>query len=323
MDEFALIRQFFFRPARRALLGGGDDCALIAPGPAQVLAVSTDMLVEGRHFFSDVNPVSLGHKALAVNLSDLAAMCAKPLAFTLALALPEANEAWLAGFSQGLFACADRFDCELVGGDTTRGPLNIAITVFGEVPSKLAARRDAAQAGDDIWVSGSLGGAALALAMKTATRDAGGAAPEPISVLVTRLEAPMPQVALGLALRGLIHAMIDVSDGLIGDLRHVAKASGCGALIRELDVPMPDQVRRLPLLQRRRVALAGGDDYELCFTAAPSMRAAIIDAATKVGVVATRIGEVTANRDIVVLGSDGLPLAAAQLAALSGFDHFG
>ncbi|HEX5697530.1 MAG TPA: AIR synthase related protein, partial [Rhodoferax sp.] len=173
MGEFDLIARYFKRPARHAAVGVGDDCALLQPAPGTQLAISCDMLVQGRHFFADVNPRSLGHKALAVNLSDLAACGAKPLAFTLALALPDVNEPWLAEFARGLFELADAFDCELIGGDTTCGPLNICITVFGEVPvvngRSLALLRSGAIAGDDLYVSGSLGDARLALEVRQGT----------------------------------------------------------------------------------------------------------------------------------------------------------
>jgi len=322
MNEFELIRQYFLRPAHKALLGNGDDCALIAPGAGNVLAVSSDMLVAGRHFFADVDPCALGFKSLAVNLSDLAAMCAKPLAFTLALALPNADASWLAGYAKGLFACAERYGCELVGGDTTRGPLTISITVMGEVPLDLASRRSAARIGDDIWVSGELGGAALALALKTAGQAQGSTGPV-MPELVRRLEYPTPRVELGLALRGMIHAMIDVSDGLFGDLRHMLDASACGALLREADVPMPAQLLRLPVAQRRTSAFAGGDDYELCFTAAAQNRDAIASAAKACQVRVTRIGEITAQAGLRLLDGGLEPVEAATVAALCGFDHFG
>ena len=203
MGEFDLIARYFTRPVRHAALGVGDDCALLAPRPGMQLAISSDMLVEGRHFFADVDPEALGHKALAVNLSDLAACGAKPLAFTLALALPRVDEAWLAGFSKGLLALADAHGCELVGGDTTQGPLNICITVFGEVPAGQALLRSGARAGDDIYVSGTLGDARLAL---DALQDPARAAALPPALLAAarqRLERPTPRVALGLALRGV------------------------------------------------------------------------------------------------------------------------
>src|SRR5881398_226584 len=225
LGEFELIARYFTRPARRATVGVGDDCALVQPTPGTTLAVSTDMLVEGRHFLSTVDPRALGHKALAVNLSDLAACGAQPLAFTLALALPQVDEAWLAGFAQGLFALADAHDCELVGGDTTRGPLAIGITVFGEVPAGRALLRSGARAGDDLWVSGSVGDARLAL---EAFRGTVSLPQEVFDAARLRLERPQPRVALGLALRGLATAAIDVSDGLLGDLGHVLQRSGVG-----------------------------------------------------------------------------------------------
>src|SRR5450830_1914061 len=232
MGEFDLIKRYFTRPTRNAVLGVGDDCALLQPAPGTQLAISCDMLVEGHHFLSMTDPFKLGHKALAVNLSDLAACGAKPLAFTLALALPRANEDWLAPFSQGLFELADLHGCELVGGDTTQGPLNICITVFGEVPvvngQSKALLRSGAQAGDDLYVSGTLGDARLALEVFRGTVSV----PAPVfEAARLRLEAPSPRVALGLALRGIATAAIDVSDGLLGDLGHILKQSGVGATV--------------------------------------------------------------------------------------------
>ncbi|MBK5207006.1 MAG: thiamine-phosphate kinase, partial [Polaromonas sp.] len=216
MGEFELIARYFTRPAARAALGVGDDCALLQPKPGTQLAISSDMLVEDRHFFPDVDPFTLGHKALAVNLSDLAACGAKPLAFTLALALPRADDAWLAPFSRGLWALADAHGCELIGGDTTQGPLNICITVFGEVPKGQALLRSGAQAGDEVYVSGTLGDARLAL---EALRGRVALPAEVLAQARRRLEQPTPRVALGQALRGVATATIDVSDGLLGDLR--------------------------------------------------------------------------------------------------------
>ena len=239
MGEFELIRRFFTRPTPRAVLGVGDDCALLQPAPGMQLAISTDMLVAGRHFFADTDPHRLGHKALAVNLSDLAACGARPLAFTLALSLPTANAAWLEPFAAGLLALADTHGCELIGGDTTQGPLNICITVLGEVPAGRAPRpgqpatqallRSGARAGDDVYVSGTLGDARLALEALL------GHIALPDHVLAAarlRLEQPTPRVALGLALRGIASSAMDVSDGLLGDFGHILKASGVGACIR-------------------------------------------------------------------------------------------
>lgn len=232
MGEFDLIARYFTRPTRRAALGVGDDCALLQTAPGMQLAVSSDMLVQGRHFFPDVDPFTLGHKALAVNLSDLAACGAQPLAFTLALALPRADAAWLEAFSRGLFALADAHDCDLMGGDTTQGPLNICITVFGEVPAGQALLRSGARAGDDVYVSGTLGDARLALeALRGTVALPAGVAADLLTQARQRLEQPTPRVALGLALRGVASAAIDVSDGLLGDLQHILQASGVGASI--------------------------------------------------------------------------------------------
>ncbi len=230
MGEFDLIARYFRRPVRRAALGVGDDCALLAPAAGMQLAVSSDMLVEGRHFFADVYPAHLGHKALAVNLSDLAACGARPLAFTLALALPRADEVWLQGFSEGLLALAGEHGCELVGGDTTQGPLNICITVFGEVPAGQALLRSGARPGDDLWVSGHLGDARLALDALLGEMPV-QLPPQLLAQARERLERPTPRVALGQALRGVASSAIDVSDGLVGDLGHILQASGVGARI--------------------------------------------------------------------------------------------
>lgn len=316
LGEFDLIRRFFDRgPSRSVELGIGDDCALIAPRAAGAsIAVSTDMLVAGRHFFDDVDPGALGHKALAVNLSDLAAMGATPLAFTLALALPTADPAWLQPFSEGLFALADRFGCELVGGDTTRGPLNICITVFGELPAGAALRRDRAQPGDDLWVSGELGAAAFAVRR----RERGAPLPAEHPA-VRRLERPEPRVELGLALRHLARAAIDLSDGLVGDLGHVCDRSRVGACIEWSRVPVAPELLALPDPDRAALSVAGGDDYELLFSAAPENRAAITSLAEGLGLRLTRIGAVEAGQRVRIVDARGAPL---RLEAHS-YDHFG
>ena len=252
MGEFDLIARYFTRPARpggAVALGVGDDCALLAPTPGMQLAISSDMLVEGRHFFADVAPEALGHKALAVNLSDLAACGARPLAFTLALSLPRVDEAWLEGFSRGMWALADAHGCELVGGDTTQGPLNICITVFGEVPPGQALLRSGARPGDDLYVSGTLGDARLALEALL------GHAPLPAEVLARarqRLERPTPRVALGQALRGIASSAMDLSDGLLGDLSHILKTSGVGARIGAGMAMVPESRRDQGLILVRQ-----------------------------------------------------------------------
>ena len=321
MGEFELIRKFFQRPVRRSPLGVGDDCALLAPAPGMQLAVSSDMLVEGRHFFADVQPKLLGHKALAVNLSDLAACGAKPLAFTLALSLPRADAAWCQAFSEGLFALAEQHDCELVGGDTTQGPLSICITVFGEVPAGQALLRSGAQAGDDIWVSGTLGDARIALDALLRQH----ALPAPVLAQARlRLEQPTPRVALGMALRGVATSCLDISDGLLGDLNHILEASQVGACIDANITRSLLQARRHPMMAALAVSridactLAGGDDYELCFTAPSHAQAAVRDAAAQAGVPVTCIGRTEAERGIRVMAPGGhqLPLRFAS------FDHF-
>lgn len=314
MGEFELIRRYFERgPARRVELGIGDDCALLAPAPGCRFAVSTDMLVAGRHFYDDVSPEALGHKTLAVNLSDLAAMGAEPRAFTLALALPSADETWLAAFARGLFALADRHGCELIGGDTTRGPLTLSVTVFGDLPAGVALRRDRAEPGDDVWVSGELGAAAWAVR----ERDAGRRLSDTHAATV-RLERPEPRVALGMSLRHLARAAIDLSDGLIGDLGHVTERSRVGAEIVWPDVPVSGELRGKPDLVRQALALGGGDDYELLFTAAEENRSAIEALGTRLGLPLARIGRIVAGHGVTVLDGRGKPIHTD----VRSFDHF-
>ena len=318
LSEFDLIARYFKRPlpaGSRVALGIGDDCALLAPSPGMQLAISCDMLVEGRHFFPDVDVASLGHKSLAVNLSDLAAMGAQPLAFTLALSLPSANEAWLAAFSTGLFALADQFSCPLIGGDTTRGPLNICITVMGEVPLAQALRRSAARVGDDIWLSGSVGDARLALAARLNELELDA---QSMQQADTRLLRPSPRVLLGTALRGIAHAAIDVSDGLCGDLGHILEQANVGATINVDALPVGTALQGQSLERRRRYTLAGGDDYELCFTAPVAARSKVLAASGASATPVTRIG--------VIDAAPGLRLqdAHAELLqlVLHSFDHF-
>lgn len=319
MGEFDLIERFFQRPARRAVLGVGDDCALIQPSAGQQLAISTDMLVEGRHFLSTVDPARLGHKALAVNLSDLAACGAHPVAFTLALALPRADHHWLEGFSRGLLALADAHGCELIGGDTTQGPLNISITVFGEVPPDQALLRHGAQVGDDVYVSGTLGDARLVLEVFRGNAQVEGAVFERARA---RMECPTPRVELGQALRGVAHAAIDVSDGLLGDLGHVLKRSGVGAQIDtgwvQGSAAVTSDVLALPWPRRLDCVLAGGDDYELLFTAAVQDRERVHALASDVDVPVTRIGRITAESGLRVLDPQGQPINRR----FASFDHF-
>jgi len=324
MGEFDLIRRYFTRPSPGAVVGVGDDCAILQTAPGMQLAISTDMLVEGRHFFPDVDPHALGHKALAVNLSDLAACGARPLAFTLALALPSADAAWLESFSAGLWELADAHGCELIGGDTTRGPLNLCITVFGEVPGDAtgptrthALLRSGAQAGDDVYVSGTLGEAALGLQHRLGRLqlDAPAAA-----ACRARLERPTPRVALGLALRGIASACADVSDGLLGDLGHILERSTVGAQLDNAAVLAccPWANSGIDAQRVRDCVLSGGDDYELVFTAAPAHAAAVAAAAHASGTPVQRIGRIDTLPGLRVLDSLGRAVAASD----SGFDHF-
>ena len=327
MTEFDLIARYFTRPAGHAVnhvaVGVGDDCAILNPTPGTQLVISSDMLVEGRHFFSDVSPYSLGHKALAVNLSDLAACGATPVAFTLALALPTINDLWLQEFSRGLWALADVHGCELIGGDTTHGPLNICITVFGEVPRGQALLRSGAKVGDDIYVSGTLGDARLALEALQGKLEL---PPDTLAQARLRLELPTPRVALGAALRGIATAAIDISDGLAGDLAHVLKASNAGARI-DADIAITliaayacndcakDQFDAKKQLE---MVFSGGDDYELAFTAPAASRDAVQAASTSSQTPVTRIGVVQAQLGLRLIDSRG-QLVTSQFKS---FDHF-
>jgi thiamine-monophosphate kinase len=316
-SEFELIARHFTRPGSKAVLGIGDDCALLGLKPGLQFAVSTDMLVEGTHFLRGADPEQLGHKSLAVNLSDLAAAGADPAYALLAISLPEADDAWAAAFARGFFSLASQFRLELIGGDTTRGPLTVCVTVIGEVPGGFALTRSGAQAGEDVWVSGATGEAALALAhLQGRTKIAG----HQLGECLSRLHTPVPRVELGGRLRGVASAVIDVSDGLLADLGHVARASKASIVV-ELDrVP---QAGALRASEDRRLALeclvAGGDDYELAFVA-PGVRRADVEAlASDVGVSVTRIGGVVAGAGEVLLrGARGEPVELPR----RGFDHF-
>jgi len=318
MGEFDLIDRFFKRPVHRADLGVGDDCALLPARPGHQLALSTDMLVEGRHFLSTVDPARLGHKSLAVNLSDLAACGAEPRAFLLSLSLPRADEAWLQSFSQGLLALADTHGCELIGGDTTQGPLNISITVIGDVPQGQALLRSGACAGDDIYVSGTLGDARLALEAFRGTLSLPEAVFERCR---TRMEQPTPRVALGLALRGIATAAADISDGLLGDLGHILRQSGAGA---RLHAPACEGLlacrhdMALPVHWLHTCVLSGGDDYELVFTAPPERRDAVQAAAQRSQTPVTCIGNITPRQGVELVDARGQDLSTH----FASFDHF-
>ena len=323
LGEFDLIDRYFGRAARAGrteggavTLGIGDDCAVLTPTPGHQWLVSADMLVEGRHFLSTVSPRRLGHKALAVNLSDLAACGASPRAFFLSLALPRVDEAFLAGFSRGMFELADAHGIVLAGGDTTAGPLNINITVMGETPSGQALLRSGARVGDDVWVSGTLGDARLALEVFRGTLSLPG---HQFDEARRRMELPEPRVALGRALRGLASAAIDVSDGLIGDIGHVLARSGVGATLRLADLPRSELLGAQPEDVQQLCLLTGGDDYELVFTAPADRRERVIEAGHASATPVYRVGRVEAEPGLRVVDGTGAPVS---LAALRGFDHF-
>lgn len=314
--EFNLIAKYFTRSTPSADLGVGDDAALLRVSKGYQLAISVDMLVAGTHFFHDAAPYDIGWKSLAVNISDMAAMGATPKWATLAIALPEINEPWLAEFSRGLFACADRFKVDLIGGDTTRGPLNISVQIMGEVPTGEALRRDGAKLDDDIWVSGKLGSAALGLAhlQRKITLES-----EVAEHCLQALHTPMPRTDLGLILRKKANSCIDISDGLLADLGHILDASNLGATVALDNNACHDFLRaRLDEAIIQQCILAGGDDYELAFTAPQSQRHAIEQLAHQLDLPLSLIGKTTEKLGIEVTYKQ-------QLLDISkkGFDHFG
>jgi len=314
--EFDLIQRYFTRPTRHTSLGVGDDAAILSVAQGQELLVSADTSVVDTHFFVDCPPYAIGWKSLAVNVSDMAAMGGEPMWATLALTLPSIHHDWLAEFSRGFFACADAFQVDLIGGDTTRGPLNISITILGQVPAHQAMRRSGAQTGDDVWVSGRLGSAALGLAHLQQRL----CLPETlVSVCLAALHTPQPRVALGLALRGIASSCIDISDGLLADLQHLLTSSDAGARVVLEDIPCEPFVQsqwHLPTVQA--AVLAGGDDYELCFTAPPQHRAAIFALGNALSLPLTRLGVVTHTGKLEVF-YQGQPLQPTA----QGYDHFG
>ena len=318
LNEFGLIQQYFNRPAPEGYLGVGDDCALFTPTPGWQLASSVDLLIEGQHFFPDVDPFLLGHKALAVNLSDLGAMGARPKACLLALSLPEIRPLWLEAFSNGLFQLADQAHCPLIGGDTTRSQQGvvISITVLGEVPAGQALQRSAAKPGDDIWLTGTLGAADIALRLLQGRLAAD---PERLAASRGALERPWPPYRLGHALAGLAHAAIDVSDGLVQDLGHIAKASQCAAHLEWDFLPVDPSLDGLPADLLRDAVLVGGDVFQLCFTGAPQQRESIMALAQREGVLLSRIGSMQTGTGVYVRDQQGLHPAPSQ----GGFDHFG
>lgn len=308
LNEFQIIRRFFDRAPNRAVLGVGDDCALLRPDAGLELAITTDMLIEGRHFAPGADARALGHKALAVNLSDLAAMGAAPRTVLLSLGLPSADEAWLSAFASGFFALAERFGVDLVGGDTTRSELRtLNVVALGEVPAGLALYRSGARPGDDVWVSGELGGAALALQR-----------PE-IAAVAKRLHEPEPRLELGERLRGVAHAAIDVSDGLAGDLMHVLERSQVSASVEYERIPRPAAFAALNDTELERdCILSGGDDYELLFTAPADRRPVLEKLSGELGLTLTRIGAIQPGPPRLTV-RDG---AGNPVGHRGGYDHF-
>ena len=330
--EFDLIERFF-KTAANSLrtnanhaitLGIGDDCALIKPRADEEIAITSDMLVEGRHFFTGANPELLGRKALAVNLSDLAAMGARPIGFTLAIALPTIDSTWLEAFSKGLFAMAEEYSCPLIGGDTTAGPLTISITAFGALPKGEAIRRSGAKPGDDIWVSGTVGDARLALA---ALRHEITLSAEDLQQIEHRMHNPTPRIALGMQLRNIASSALDVSDGLLGDLRHILKQSQVDAEIQLDKLPKSDTLQKQDVQIQKQFSACGGDDYEICFTAPASQRDKIEAISKLIEVPLTIIGKIVPKNDleakVYLLDESGTLLSDAEAALfLKSFDHF-
>ena len=331
--EFDLIQRFFKTGADSmglknsndaVTLGIGDDCALIKPLANEEMAITSDMLVEGRHFFADANPEQLGRKALAVNLSDLAAMGAKPIGFTLSIALPEINSSWLEAFSNGLFEIAQRYSCPLIGGDTTAGPLTISITAFGSIPIGKAMRRSGAKVDEDIWVSGALGDARLTLA---ALRHEINLSKDDLHSIEHRMHQPTPRIELGNALRGLASAALDVSDGLLGDLKHILNQSQVDAEIELNALPKSVTLQKQPIEIQNQFAACGGDDYEICFTASKIQRDAIDQLSKSLRLPLTRIGQITVKKNVApkidIIDTSGKLLSTEDASSLlKSFDHF-
>ena len=317
--EFNLINEFFKRHTAQTDLSVGDDAALISIANGMQLAISADMLVAGTHFFYDCDAFKLGWKSLAVNISDMAAMGAHAKWATLAIALPNIDNAWLSQFSAGFFACAKQFNVDLIGGDTTRGPLTISVQIMGEVPIGAAIKRSGAQLKDDVWVSGQLGSAALGLAYLQGNNAIGTLSAEDLNLCLQALHAPIPRSALGLSLRGIATSCIDISDGLMADLGHILSASNCGATLDLSAIPCIDVLKKsLESATTQSYMLAGGDDYELCFTAPKSARETILAISKQINCQLSMIGEIDAGNDLNVMFQQ-------QKLSISkkGFDHFG
>ena len=332
LGEFDLIQRFFKAGAdamrsndeKAIALGIGDDCALLKPIAGEEIAITSDMLVEGRHFFINANPELLGRKALAVNLSDLAAMGAKPIGFTLAIALPKVDTAWLEAFTKGLFAIANQYSCPLIGGDTTAGPLTISITAFGSIPSGKALRRSGAKVGDDIWISGTVGDARLALA---ALRHEINVPDSELRQVEHRMHNPTPRVELGIKIREIASAALDISDGLLGDLQHILKQSQVSAEVFVDQLPKSATLQKQKEDIQNQFAASGGDDYEICFTAPIEKRGDIDEISAALNLPLTRIGSITekivaTQRLCLFNKNDDLLDETKSAVLLKSFDHF-
>jgi thiamine-monophosphate kinase len=327
-DEFAIIKRYFIQTQHQSGsvdLGVGDDAALFTIADHHQCVITTDALISGKHFFPDTDPYRLGQKSLAVNLSDLAAMGAQPIAFTLALALPQADESWLSAYSRGLLDTAAEFRCDLIGGDTTSSDkLMLSITAIGQVPCGLAIRRDTAQIGDDIWVTGTLGDASLALSMLQ--NHAMTSQDDHLRLIRSRLESPTPRISTGILLRSIANSMLDLSDGLAGDLKHILKASAVSARIDLDNLPTSATLQQYPILTQWQHAVSGGDDYELCFTAPISHRSSISSLHNQTGVPCTRIGTIAtptlAQPHIISWQSSKHPEQVPHTQHWSGYTHF-
>jgi thiamine-monophosphate kinase len=316
MSEFKLIEQYFKSSNPRIDLGIGDDAALLQIPSGYQLAVSTDMLVSGTHFYPDCPAFDIGWKSLAVNISDMAAMGAIPKWITLGISIPEQNTAWLEQFSRGLLACAKQYDVELIGGDTTKGPLNICVQIMGIVPIGKALQRQGAHLGDDIWVSGELGLAALGLGLLQGRYHSFTHTEQ--SIMLKRLQRPEPRLSLGLMIRELAHSCIDISDGLAADLGHLLKASGLGASIIWEKIPHLSLEKTIPNAELRQCVLAGGDDYELCFTASPANQAQILACGQRLGIKLSVIGKTQKEPGLKISYENQPPIPLEMI----GYDHF-
>lgn len=320
IPEFELIQRFFTRQIQGKpdiVLGVGDDAALISPPAGQQLVIAIDTLVKGVHFPTATSPYDIGWKALAVNLSDLAAMGAEPAWFTLALTLPESSETWLTEFSRGLYDLANHYKLPLIGGDTTRGPLTVTIQIAGYVPPGQALLRAGATPGDHIYVTGTLGEATLALQLLAGEISASAADyPE----LLTHLNRPLPRIAEGSTLRGIASCAIDISDGLLADLQHILDDSDCGAEIFQERLPFSPSARQLlgRYPEMWRTLISGGDDYELCFCVAPENIVRLVQSAQQHDFQFTEIGRVCEARELRCLDATGKPVDISA----RGYAHF-